>query len=48
MRASADNAAAVVAVVPAGKNVGVVECKGWCEVVYNDQRGFVHKRFLKE
>lgn len=48
MRASADNNAAVVAVVPEGKNVDVVECKGWCEVVYNDQRGFVHKRFLKE
>jgi len=48
LRATADNGAAVVAVVPAGKNVEVVDCKGWCEVVYNDQRGFVHKRFLKE
>ena len=48
LRATADNNAAVVGVVPAGKNVDVVECKGWCEVVYNDQKGFIHKRFLKE
>jgi len=48
MRATADNDGAVVAVVPAGKDVGVVECKQWCEVTYNDQQGFIHKRFLKE
>lgn len=48
MRAGADNDAKVVAVIPAGKEVGVVECKQWCEVTYNDQQGYIHKRFLKE
>ncbi len=48
MRASADNDGKVVAVVPAGKNVDVIECKQWCEVSYNDQQGYIHKRFLKE
>ena len=46
MRASADNAAAVVAVVPAGKNVGVVTCSEWCEVVYGEQQGFIHRKFV--
>jgi SH3-like domain-containing protein len=48
LRATADNSAAVVAVVPAGKAVDVVECKGWCEVRFDGQKGFIHKRFLKE
>jgi hypothetical protein len=48
LRATADNNAKVVTVVPAGKNVGVIECKQWCEVSYNDQQGYIHKRFLKE
>ena len=48
MRASPDNDGKVVAVVPAGKDVEVVECKQWCEVSYNDQQGYIHKRFLKE
>jgi len=48
LRATGDNDAKVVAVVPAGKNVDVIECKQWCEVSYNDQQGFIHKRFLKE
>lgn len=46
MRASADNDAAVVAVVPAGKNVGVVKCSEWCEVVYGEQQGFIHRKFV--
>ena len=46
MRASADNDAAVVAVVPAGKNVGVMKCSEWCEVVYGEQQGFIHRRFV--
>jgi hypothetical protein len=48
LRATGDNDAKVVAVVPAGKNVDVIECKQWCEVSYNDQQGYIHKRFLKE
>lgn len=47
MRATADNDAAVVAVVPAGKNVGIVACSQWCEVVYNEKQGFIHGRFVK-
>lgn len=46
MRASADNDAAVVAVVPARKNVGVVKCSEWCEVVYGEQQGFIHRKFV--
>jgi hypothetical protein len=48
MRAEAENSAAVLTVVPAGKNVQVVECRGWCEVSYEGQQGFIHQRFLKE
>jgi hypothetical protein len=46
MRASADNDAAVVAVVPNGKSVRIVECTRWCEVVYGEKQGFIHRRFL--
>jgi SH3-like domain-containing protein len=48
MRAEAENSAAVLTVVPAGKNVQVVECRGWCEVSYEGRQGFIHQRFLKE
>src|SRR5690606_5652949 len=33
MRASPDNSAVVLAVVPEGKPVEVVQCDQWCEVV---------------
>jgi hypothetical protein len=46
LRAKPDNDAAVVAVVPAKRNVEVVECAQWCEVVYGDKQGFVHRRFV--
>jgi hypothetical protein len=46
LRAKPDNDAAVVAVVPAKRNVEVVECMQWCEVVYGDKQGFVHRRFV--
>ena len=46
LRAKPDNDAAVVAVVPAKRNVEVVECTQWCEVVYGDKQGFVHRRFV--
>jgi hypothetical protein len=46
LRAKPDNGAAVVAVVPAKRNVEVVECTQWCEVVYGDKQGFVHRRFV--
>jgi hypothetical protein len=46
LRAKPDNDAAVVAVVPAKRNVEVVECTQWCEVVYGGKQGFVHRRFV--
>jgi hypothetical protein len=46
LRAKPDNDAAVVAVVPAKRKVEVVECTQWCEVVYGDKQGFVHRRFV--
>jgi uncharacterized protein YraI len=48
MRAEAENSAAVLTVVPAGQNVQVVECRGWCEVSYEGRQGFIHQRLLKE
>jgi len=47
MRASADNKAATVKVLPAGTIVTVVQCKFWCEIVADGKRGFVFKSFLK-
>lgn len=47
MRASADNKAATVKVLPAGSIVTVVQCKFWCEIVADGKRGFVFKSFLK-
>jgi hypothetical protein len=46
MRAGPDNDATVVVVVPEGRNVDVVECTQWCEVVYDGRQGFIHKRFV--
>jgi hypothetical protein len=47
LRARPDNAAKAVAVIPAGKRVGVVECRVWCEVLYAGTRGFIYKSFLE-
>ena len=47
MRASADNKAATVKVLPAGSVVTVVQCSYWCEIVADGKRGFVYKRFLQ-
>lgn len=46
MRAGPENDAAVVAVVPEGRHVEVLECTRWCEVVYEGQKGFIHRRFV--
>lgn len=46
MRAGPDNSAAVLAVVPEGKPVEVVQCDQWCEVVADGQRGWIYKDFL--
>ena len=46
MRGNPDNGAPTVAMLKAGAQVEVVQCKGWCEVVADGKRGFVFKRFL--
>ena len=46
MRSGPDKGSEVVGVVPADGPVQVVSCDGWCEVVYNGQRGFIYKTFL--
>lgn len=46
MRAGPENDATVVAVVPEGRHVEVVECTRWCEVVYEGQKGFIHRKFV--
>jgi Bacterial SH3 domain len=46
MRSGPDRGTAAVGVVPADAPVQVVACDGWCEIVYNGQRGFIYKTFL--
>lgn len=46
MRSGPNNDASVVAVVPAGQKVQVVDCTRWCEVVYEGRQGFIHRRFV--
>ncbi|WP_029077031.1 SH3 domain-containing protein [Kaistia adipata] len=46
LRGNPDNGAPTVGYLKPGAEVQVVQCKGWCEVVAGDKRGFVYKRFL--
>jgi hypothetical protein len=46
LRASADNGARMIKVLPKGSVVQVVECTFWCEVVSGGQHGFVYRRFI--
>jgi uncharacterized protein YraI len=46
LRVAPDNDADVVTVVPNGKSVRIVECTRWCEVVYGEKQGFIHRRFV--
>lgn len=46
LRSNPDNGAPVIGLLKAGENVTVVACKGWCEVVAGDKRGFVFQKFL--
>lgn len=48
MRAKGAKGARVLGVIPRGATVGLVECDGWCEVVYEGRRGFVYKSFLDD
>ncbi|MBZ9938089.1 hypothetical protein LB518_17450 [Mesorhizobium sp. BR1-1-16] len=46
LRTNPDNGAPVIAVLGQGTGVQIVACKGWCEVVAGDKRGFVYQKFL--
>lgn len=46
MRASGAKGARVLAVIPRGATVGLVDCDGWCEVIYEGRRGFIYKSFI--
>ncbi|SHF62766.1 SH3 domain-containing protein [Kaistia soli DSM 19436] len=46
LRTNPDNGAPVIAVLGQGTAVQIVSCKGWCEVVAGDKRGFVYQKFL--
>ncbi|HWJ72624.1 MAG TPA: SH3 domain-containing protein [Kaistia sp.] len=46
LRTNPDNGAPVIAVLGQGTGVQIVACKGWCEIVAGDKRGFVYQKFL--
>ncbi len=46
LRTNPDNGAPVIAVLGQGTAVEIVSCKGWCEIVAGDKRGFVYQKFL--
>ena len=46
MRTKPGNDATVVTVVPTGGHVGVIGCDAWCEVVFEGERGFVHRSLI--
>jgi hypothetical protein len=47
MRAGPDNGAAVIMVVRRNRNVELIGCDYWCEVVYEGRRGFIYKSFVR-
>jgi hypothetical protein len=48
MRAGADFDAAVITVVSAGTEVGVIGCDSWCEVVFTGERGWIYQSFVSD
>jgi hypothetical protein len=46
MRSAPKKGAGVLGVVPAGTNVRVMSCDGWCQISYNGRTGWVYKSFL--
>jgi uncharacterized protein YgiM (DUF1202 family) len=46
MRAGPSNGQAVLATIPRGTAVEVIVCRGWCEVVFRGQRGWIYGSFL--
>jgi hypothetical protein len=47
MRARPDNNAAVIMVVPAKSEVGLISCRYWCEVTFRGKRGWIYKGFVR-
>jgi hypothetical protein len=48
MRAGPDLDAAVITVVSAGTEVGVIGCDSWCEVVFGGERGWIYQSFVSD
>jgi hypothetical protein len=46
MRAGPGNGQPVLATIPRGRPVEVIECRQWCEVIFAGQRGWVYKTFI--
>ena len=46
MRAGPSNGQAVLATIPRGSSVEVINCRQWCEVIFTGQRGWVYKGFI--
>ncbi|MBZ9762986.1 SH3 domain-containing protein [Mesorhizobium sp. CA8] len=47
MRSGPKKGAAVITTVPAKASVQVMNCKKWCEIVYNGKHGWVYKSYVK-
>jgi hypothetical protein len=47
LRAGPGNGQPVLATIARGRSVEVVECRGWCEVIYAGRRGWVYKSFVE-
>jgi hypothetical protein len=47
MRASPDQDAKVLTVVPAKASVNVIECKSWCKIAFDGREGWVYKSFVR-
>jgi SH3-like domain-containing protein len=48
LRSGPNDESKVVAVVPARASVSVLDCKSWCEVVFDGKKGWIYKRFIRE
>jgi hypothetical protein len=48
MRERPENDATIVAVLPAGSAVEIIDCDQWCEVAASGARGFVFRRFVDD
>jgi uncharacterized protein YgiM (DUF1202 family) len=47
MRARPAKRGGVITTIPAGATVALVDCDGWCEIVYGGKRGYIYKSFIR-